>query len=271
MVAHEEISYSTQYLYILVNIGIFTYLCIDFSFDLCNIHNFYGGMTNMAIEVKKKKENGVIGRSSKATIKQRLEIGERIIKQANYRISKQAFLEKYEKKLKSMENSKCPTINTLRRDAEIIVSNIRKQNLNFEFRETDTEIDGTELSIEIGNTICDSIKQVRVSVYGYNHILFTSGKTKLKSKKTFGKTAQEKLEEEFQKNSIQPNNTAMAHLYIIFNMTGFEHYVSNFYKENFQNVLYTSTHEYCSEIVFEYKKLKSIIGQTYLILKSYYC
>ncbi len=224
----------------------------------------------MTSETKNQKENGVIGRSSKATIKQRIELGERIIKQANYRISKKTFLEKYEKKLQSMENLICPTQNTLRRDIDIIVGNIRKQRINFEFRETDKEIDGKELSIEIGDTICDSIKQVRMSVHGYNHILFTSDKTILKSKKLFGKNAQKKLEEEFLKNSIQPNSTTMAHLYIIFNLSGFEHYVSSFYKENFSQVLYTSTHEYCSEIVFEYKHLKYMLEQTYLILKSYY-
>lgn len=226
----------------------------------------------MDSSVKKKKVNGVKGRSSKAAINQRIELGERIIKQANYKITKNSFLTKYEKRLQATENLTCPTKNTLRRDMDIIVGNIRKQRINFEFEDSNEimQTNSEKASIDIGDTICDSIKQIRLSIYGFNHILFSSDKTTLTSKKLFEKKAQKSLEEEFQKISIKPDGRTMTHLYIIFNLSGFEHYVSSFYRENYNQVLYTSTHDYCSEIVFEYKNLKFMLEQTYLILKSYY-
>lgn len=221
---------------------------------------------------KRKKSNGVIGRSSKEKINQRIEVGERIIKQANYKISQKSFLEKYETKIQSMDTLVCPTRNTLKKDIDTIIGNIRKQKPNFEFEEPDSksEMHPEEKAIQIGDTICDSIKQIRLSIRGYDHILFTSDKTTLTNSKQFEKNTRKKLNNDFEKSPVQPYNTSMAHLYIIYNQSGFEHYVSSFYRDNFDGVLYTSSHEYCSEIVFEYRKLKVILKNTFLILKSFY-
>lgn len=48
---------------------------------------------------RKKKVNGVKGRSSNADIQQRIEIGERIIRQHDYKISKKNFLMYIKKRL----------------------------------------------------------------------------------------------------------------------------------------------------------------------------
>ena len=230
--------------------------------------------------------------SKEASEKVSKETSEKVSKETSEKVSKEAS-EKVSKETpkktskgtskEKIEKFVCPTDDgTINRDIDKIVAQIIKQQGTFNFK------DETEINIEIGDTICDSIKQIRLSIYGYNHIIFRANKTKLNSPKSFGRMALKKLKAELpleriqqpQKTqqdetpqppkTLQPPNTSMVHLYIIFNQSGFEHYVSSFYKKNFNSVLYTSSHDCCSEIVFEYRYLRNILKQTYYILKSYY-
>lgn len=220
---------------------------------------------------RKKKSNGVVGRPSEKEINQRLDIGERIIKNANYKISRNEFLAQYEKKLKSTDNLTCPTMITLKKDTKKITERIKIQRQTFEFEKNDSNTQRylNEKPIPIGDVVCDSIKQIRLSIGGYDHIIFISGKSTLTTKENFIKKIQKAFKNNFETASVQPKNTSMVHLYIIYNKPGFEHYVSSFYSNNY-DVLYTSSHEYCSEIVFQYKNLELVLKHTFLILIQFY-
>ena len=242
--------------------------------------------------LEKASEEALEKMSKEASEKVSKETSEKVSKETSEKVSKEAS-EKVSKETpkktskgtskEKIEKFVCPTDDgTINRDIDKIVAQIIKQQGTFNFK------DETEINIEIGDTICDSIKQIRLSIYGYNHIIFRANKTKLNSPKSFGRMALKKLKAELpleriqqpQKTqqdetpqppkTLQPPNTSMVHLYIIFNQSGFEHYVSSFYKKNFNSVLYTSSHDCCSEIVFEYRYLRNILKQTYYILKSYY-
>lgn len=220
---------------------------------------------------RKKKVNGVKGRSSNADIQQRIEIGERIIRQHDYKISKKKFLDVYQKKIESTESLTCPSTSTLRKDIITIVNNIQKQKNNFEFEIKETNASNKDQNnLDIGQPIYYSIKQIRLTVDNFETTLYnTNSKTILSpSKKFIGETLH--LIKDALGEEIDKSKNKMTHLFIIFNQSGFERYVSQFYKDICKgHILYTSSHEFCSEIVFNCRYTKGILSETYKILTFY--
>ena len=219
------------------------------------------------------KKNGFTnGRPSDDEIKRRLDIGIHIIQEHDYMLTKKEFHEKYAKELEEDKNIHSITKNTIYSDRDKIVS-ILSEDLNtpFEFdkktRVRNTRKIEENKNIPISHELTKNIRSIRLEVQGRSFVLYD------KSINNFCKKRSNFVDENIEKiqNTIKEcDSTYLIHLYIIFDVkrySGVEDYMCSFYKNRTNYILYTSTHNFCSEIVVEYSNLNLLITDTWKIFK----
>lgn len=206
--------------------------------------------------------------------KKRREIGLEIIIDADYKITKTTFIKEYQRRLDATEEFSNTDDNALYNDAIRIEEQLNENGIKFSYLKKETSRQTRKLeesnSIPFANNLQRYIRQIRIDYFGNNITLFsTSNNTFLEGRTAFIDNNVQKIQSMF--DDVEPET--LVHMYIILDSKryiGIEDYICSFYKERLQHILFTSTHNYCSEIVFEYQYLEEVVTNTWKIFKSYF-
>lgn len=230
---------------------------------------------NMSTSKNNHKKNGFTeGRQSLEKKNERQAIGLGIIREHDFKLTKRQFHKLYYEAIISDPDTANITIQTVYSDRIAIEKEIRKDNPGFKF-ESNPHISNTRLleenkNIPISYDIVKRIQDIRLEINGHSYSLYNK-KTNLFKK---GRIA-------FVDNQIKEitsinttcDDSYMIHLYLIFDVKryqGVEDYMCSFYKEKLNYILYTSSHNYCAEIVTEYCNLELLITDTWKIFKKHF-
>lgn len=217
-----------------------------------------------------KKRKGINGRTSAKEIENRRDICLECFK-LNPNISKKRFIAKV-KKLFEQNGIQTPTDQTINNDLKAL-------GIDFKNRKK-THIKPTNFHL-LGDEIHKKLRQIRVSFNTYNVVLFDYEEASSyqfdKSKEpSFRFNDKEdflyKLFELIDKGQLQTDT--LFKLSIILKEKGLERYIANVFDNNFfspKPYLYSEIHDYCTVIVFEYKKYEEIMDSAYKIVEDYLC
>lgn len=125
-------------------------------------------------------------------------------------------------------------------------------------------------NIPISYDIVKRIKDIRLEINGHSYSLYNKRKNLFKKGRVAFVDNQVKLITEMNPDC---DENYMIHLYLIFDVKryqGVEDYICSFYKERLNYILYTSSHNYCAEIVTEYHNLLFLITDTWKIFKKHF-
>lgn len=226
-------------------------------------------------EINKKrrpKTHGIIGRPSNAVIKERQRLCIQLIN-SNPRLSKKDFIAEYKKILKAKKLD-VPTDQT-------IVKIAKSCNITFKNHFADYENEYTTF-YSLGSDIAPYLKQIRVSCRRYD--------IKLLDVKTFSesftkeefleplellKDARKKRDDATKTKTIRKTlkGTDLTYLYFILGTKGLEKHIENVFDTDSdisKAYLYSEVHNYCTKIVFELKKLDTIMDAVYEIVRDYF-
>lgn len=191
--------------------------------------------------IKQRKCNG---RNSNEIIKKRRDIIESIFKEYNYTISKSAFESELFPRLKEADIPK-PSPTTLQRDRNALEKDssrsfsFSKKNITFTPHAKATTM---ELITEITH---NNIRQYRIescfASFVLNDTEFYSFSEKWNNLLTTYDEDNEKCDDD------------ILYVFLIFKITGLSEYICSTFKELFPEILFTTSHDYCSEFAIEIK------------------
>ncbi|MGN0152338.1 MAG: hypothetical protein ACI39Q_07690 [Wujia sp.] len=224
-------------------------------------------------KIRSKKTNGYTkGSQSPLLVEQRQKLGIDIIRDYDFKLTKREFHTLYYKAVLENPNIENVTMNTIYNDRKDIVSKIQDIYGEFHFLEKkpirNTRILEESKNIPIPKEIIKHVRNIRLEINGRSFILYNTGNNTFKKGRSFFIDEQLANIREITSNC---DSTYMIHLYIIFDVKryqGVENYLCSFYKEKLNYIIFTSTHNYCSEIVTEYENLEKLITDTWKIFKK---
>lgn len=205
-----------------------------------------------------RKKEGISGRSSNQTIEKR----RRICRELFYsmpNLSQRVFIEKYAEKLK-MNKMDVPKDQTLINDTK---------KLGFSFHQRlETSNPTKTIFRAMGHKIKYCLRQIRIGCINADILLYDSNTSfNITSKDNF--TMPLALLKNNNKDDTYvnvPTDTSLVCLSFILNEKGFETYIEDVFNKYFKmtcNYLYSDTHNYCTQIFFEYKQLDKMMEYVY--------
>lgn len=216
-----------------------------------------------------KRKETTQGRNSDAEVEARLECCRTLYNKDPYNWNHKNFLPAYRKSLIE-HNLSTVSDNTLRND-------IRKCNLILSSKKSLSHHHRTTLNT-LGYEFGYYIRQIRISCKSYDKLLYNFEKAKKDITKDDILLSVEKIIDAA-KSVDAPDKTlttkktiskhTLVHLYIILNTKGLERYFADTFDISCpqpKNFLYIETHDYCTEIVFEYRNFDFMIDKIYEII-----
>lgn len=182
------------------------------------------------------------------------------------RWKKKEFYEAYNQKL--MEDGtidKKLSDNTIYRDCKKMEISFNKSSLNR---------NRPHLYPDFGKTIGKYISQIRCTCRLYDIIILNGTKeADLITKDEIESRLSQIIKASKSQKNKEPKvkSHTMIHLHFIFSVRGFEHRfaeILDMQKMNERDFLYISSHNYCTEVVFEFQYLDSYIERIYEICSS---
>lgn len=133
--------------------------------------------------------------------------------------------------------------------------------------ETETKlVQSRNAFFNLGTIIFPYIRQIRISTYGQDFVLYDSSKGTIANtqKKFTGKQLSELIQK---RDDGEIPKTTLVHLYIITTIPDFNQHICNVFMNELPETLFCNVHINCSEIAFELRKIKNFVNRSYAILR----
>lgn len=199
-----------------------------------------------------------IARQSKASVEQKHKMIKRLLREYNYTINEEEFIEEFQKRLDEAGLDTPKDIRTYRTYIKDCEDDIKKKGRRIKYL---VEKSGNDLSdktnySELHKILNDSLeivllKDIESEIVTYDIYDKTN-------KDDFYDTIDEKY------NSKENNNDSLIHIFFIFAEEGYSNVARSFYKEHTEReILYTAIYDNCLEIVIRKEQLNSISTKMY--------